>query len=49
MRQWKVNKGDMSLDGEGCNVSKNLDTKDLMEFSLVQYHSTPMGNVVSSN
>ena len=31
----------VSMDGKGCDVSNNSDLKDLVEFSSVQYHSTP--------
>ena len=32
----------ISVDGEGCDMSNNLDLKDLMDFSSVQYHSAPL-------
>ena len=46
------------VDGEGCDMSNNPDPEDPIEFSPVQYHSTPslqfenvenIGNVISSD
>ena len=31
----------VSVDGEGCDMSNNLDSEDPIEFSSVQYHSAP--------
>ncbi|RVW34841.1 Serine/threonine-protein phosphatase 7 long form-like [Vitis vinifera] len=31
----------VSMDGEGCDMSNNLDPEDPIEFSPVQYHSAP--------
>ena len=48
----------VSVDGEGCEISNNLNPKDLMEFFPVQHHSAPslqfenvenIGNVISSD
>ena len=46
------------MNGEGCDMSNDLDHEDPIEFSHVQYHSTPslqfenvenIGNVISSD